>query len=295
MSPFTPFLTEYMYTNLSRALPEGHPDKAESVHYLELPETLVSSVDTNILRQVKNMQDVIVMGRSIREKVKIFNKQPLREIIIVHHDDTFIADVESLAGYITSELTVKTITVTKEEGKYVSLQAVPDNRALGRRLGKAFRKVGKAIRELTPELVCKLRDEGSLEIEGENVSQDEVELVRQFNGDAKKFSSLTQGPLLVILNIEKDEKLMEEATVREVMNRIQRLRKKAEVKPTDSINIYFKADKALTGVITRNLEEIVATIGMPVIDDQNTRDGKDHTSEETDVDGAKLALTITML
>ena len=75
-------------------------------------------------------------------------------------------------------------------------------------------------------------------------------------------------------HILQDEKLMEEATVREVMNRIQRLRKKAEVKPTDSINIYFKADKALTGVITRNLEEIVATIGMPVIDDQNTRDGK---------------------
>jgi len=132
MSPLTPFITEMMYLNLKRGL---HADSEKSIHFLNIPDVNDNAIDKDVERRMKNLKIAIELGRSIRTNENIKIKQPLSEVTIVHQDTQFIEDVKSLQLYVKSELNVKNVNFSSELEGYFKLNAIPNNKALGKNFG----------------------------------------------------------------------------------------------------------------------------------------------------------------
>ena len=138
-APFTPFLTEQMYQVLKGLVNQSSKD-TDSVHYLMIPEPRKDLIDENIERAVSRMQAVIELGRVLRDRKTMPLKYPLPELVVIHKDQQYLKDVESLQSYVLDELNIKKLTLSSEKADYnVTLRAEPDHKTLGFRLKGAFK------------------------------------------------------------------------------------------------------------------------------------------------------------
>eukprot|EP00820_Chromera_velia_P020185 Cvel_28875.t1-p1 / transcript=Cvel_28875.t1 / gene=Cvel_28875 / organism=Chromera_velia_CCMP2878 / gene_product=Isoleucine--tRNA ligase, cytoplasmic, putative / transcript_product=Isoleucine--tRNA ligase, cytoplasmic, putative / location=Cvel_scaffold3859:1-10575(-) / protein_length=950 / sequence_SO=supercontig / SO=protein_coding / is_pseudo=false len=149
MAPFTPFITEFLYQNLKRALPEGHEAKAESVHFVMVPQADPSMIDEEVEARVKSMQAVIEAGRNCRERRQVGLKTPLMKMKVVHSDPKFVSRVQSLIAYVKSELNVENVE-TSTDASSMKVSVLPNLPVLGKRVGKKMAELRKAIQALTP-------------------------------------------------------------------------------------------------------------------------------------------------
>jgi isoleucyl-tRNA synthetase len=242
MSPFCPFLCEFMYQKLMFLLVDDPTVRAESVHHLMLPEVQATFIDKDVERKVSQMQTVIEIGRLVRDRVTLPLKHPLHEIVVISRNEDVLQDVTGLQEYILSELNIRTITVSTDRQKYgVSLKAIPDIKALGVRLKKESKSVVAAIRNLTEEQLLEYqKDPENFTVSG--VKLEEGELKIQFSVGEQQSSSYAahaEGDILVLLDVKPDASLVEEGLAREVVNRVQKLRKKADLVPTDVVSVYY--------------------------------------------------------
>ncbi|ORY30942.1 isoleucyl-tRNA synthetase [Rhizoclosmatium globosum] len=219
MAPFTPFITETMYQNLKSCIQETPGEDTRSVHFLMFPEVKSQYFNADIERSVSRMQ---------RRGLAL--KAPLRGI-------------RSLESYIKEELNLKTVTTTADEAAYgVRYELKPDFKVLGAKLGKDLAKVKKALTTLSPEQVQQYVSTNSLVIEGVSLGEGDLEVVRQFDtsaGTGSKFEAKAQGDVLVILDVAEDLELVQEGLARELINRVQRLRKKAGLQPVDDVEYFY--------------------------------------------------------
>ncbi|XP_066285525.1 isoleucine--tRNA ligase, cytoplasmic-like isoform X2 [Branchiostoma lanceolatum] len=261
MAPFIPFLTEQMYQNLRHLLDPSLTKKhnVDSVHYLMLPKPREKLIDQQIERSVSRMQSVIEVSRVIRDRKTIPVKYPLKELVVIQQDQQCLDDVQSLESYILEELNVRTLTTSSDKQKYcVKLVAEPDHRVLGARLKQAYKSVQKAIRELTDQQLQEFQEKGEIDVEGHTLSRDDLKLVYKF--DAKSGMSLfeyeahSDNQALVLLDVTPDQSMLDEGVAREVINRIQKLRKKASLVPTDDITVYYDVSPA-----SDNLARVIQT------------------------------------
>lgn len=242
MAPFAPFFSEYTYMNLKRVATSDLV--ADSVHFLRLPEADESSMDTSFERAVLYMQDVVVRGRLAREHRNLALKKPLKEVLVVHRDTRVLEALQKLESYIKLELNVRSVRYSTEEQDYVVLRADADGRVLGKKLGKSFKEVHSAVRSMSSEDVLRLEELGYTELCGHVLNLAEVKVSRELR-DVSQHGKLqvevgTNG-LLVVLDVEQDDSLVAEGTVREIINRVQRLRKKARLDPLDRIEIFMES------------------------------------------------------
>lgn len=246
MAPFAPFLAETMYQYLKQLTDIN----ADSVHYLMLPQPNVSLINKDIERAVSRMQSVIELGRVIRDRKTIPIKYPLPEVIVVHQDEQYVKDVESLKEYVLSELNVRDLHLTTDKKKYgISLRAEPDHKVLGLRLKQSFKAVTLAIKALTDLEISEMINKGSKEIAGHLIDVSEIRII--FNADAvtsEKYEVHSDNDVVVLLNVTPDSSMQDEGIAREIINRVQKLRKKAHLVPTDEIKIFYKADGDLLRV-----------------------------------------------
>lgn len=134
-----------MYQNLRPMLPESKED-TRSVHFLPFPEVKSQYFDSDIERAVARMQNVIELGRVIRDKKNLPLKTPLRELLVINPDDQYHADISSLESYIVEELNIRSLKVTKEEEKYgIKYKIIPDHKILGQLLKKEYPKIRKVL------------------------------------------------------------------------------------------------------------------------------------------------------
>lgn len=254
MAPFAPFLAETMFQYLKQI----SDTKADSVHYLMLPQPNNLLINKNIERAVARMQSVIELGRVIRDRKTIPIKYPLPEVIIVHQDSLYIKDIESLKEYVLSELNVRDIQLTTDKKKYgISLRAEPDHKVLGVRLKQDFKAVTLAIKALSDAEINGMIKNGHKEIAGHKVDVSEIRII--FNADAitsEKYEVHSDNDVVVLLNVTPDSSMQDEGTAREIINRVQKLRKKAHLVPTDEIKIFYVA----TGDIERVAKEFTLFI-----------------------------------
>ncbi|KAI8607700.1 tRNA synthetases class I-domain-containing protein, partial [Chytriomyces sp. MP71] len=257
MAPFTPFITETMYQNLKTCIPETKDD-TRSVHFLMFPEVKTEYFNADIERAVSRMQSVIELGRYIREKRGLALKTPLRELIVINKDPLFQSDVHSLESYIMEELNLKTVTTTADEAAYgVRYELKPDFKALGQRLGKDLNKVKKALTSLSPAQVAEYVSSNKLTVEGVALGEGDLEVVRQFGTSAKsdsKYEAKSSGQVLVILDLAEDLELVQEGLARELVNRVQRLRKKAGLQPVDDVVYYYTMTKDPNGKLAQAMK-----------------------------------------
>ncbi|CAB4293835.1 unnamed protein product [Prunus armeniaca] len=238
MAPLTPFFTEVLYQNMRKVLNESE----ESIHFCSFPQA-EGKRDERIEQSVTRMMTIIDLARNIRERHNKPLKTPLREMVIVHPDADFLDDIAGkLREYVLEELNVRSLVPCNDTLKYASLRAEPDFSVLGKRLGKSMGVVAK-------------------------------EVVRDFkrpNGTTEKeIDANGDGDVLVILDLRPDESLFEAGIAREIVNRIQKLRKKAALEPTDMVEAYFDSldqDKSVSQRVLHSQEQYIRdAIGLPLL------------------------------
>ena len=278
MAPFTPFITEHMYQNMKKAIVGDNA--LESIHYVLHREVNEKLIDVVVERQVSYMQAVIDLGRLLRERRSLPVKYPLPEVVVITNSQETINDIESLKEFILNELNVREVKLTMDRATYgVQLTAEPDIRTLGLRLRGDSKKVIKALRlvffllkffplnlhsnfifvvvfsEMPSDQLLKYQDNpDDFEVEGIRIEPGELRIKYKFSSEglegdlSEKYEADSSGGILVLLNVLMTEDMKDEGTAREIVNRVQKLRKEASLVPTDLIKVHYSSTGDLSRV-----------------------------------------------
>ncbi|PPD89691.1 hypothetical protein GOBAR_DD13337 [Gossypium barbadense] len=269
MAPFTPFFTEVLYQNMQKICDGAE----ESIHYCSFPQE-EGKRGERIEESVARMMKIIDLARNIRERHNKPLKTPLREMVVVHPDEDFLGDiVGKLREYVLEELNIRSLVTCKDTLKYASIRAEPDFSVLGKRLGKAMGAVAKEIKAMSQEDILALTKAGEVTIATHCLKLTEIKLVREFKHPDgmtdKEMDAAGDGDVLVVLDIRPDESLFEAGVAREVVNRIQKSRKKAGLEPTDMVEVYFESldeDKSVIQLVLNSQENYIKdAIGSPLL------------------------------
>lgn len=289
MAPFTPFFVENLYQNLIKALPEGsHP---ASVHWCEFPHAEAEGEeDAQLEASVGRMQAVIDLVRTLRERHTRGGRIPIKELIVVHPDTSFLEDLMGeLHDYVTGELNILTLTPCSDRLQYSTLRAVPDFKLLGKKLGKKMAAVGNAIKNLTQEEILKYEAGESLIIEDIELVPGEIKIVSDFKipegANKDKVDAYGNGEILVVIDLDLDDSMLAAGTAREVVNRIQKLRKKASLSVTDAIEVFIEvlegSSEGLWSALQSETAYVVSSVGQFVKASTDMPIGANELARET--------------
>ncbi|KAF1656420.1 Isoleucine--tRNA ligase, cytoplasmic, partial [Eudyptes chrysocome] len=301
MAPYTPFITELMYQNLKTLIdPASVQEKnTESIHYLMLPQVREDLIDKKIESAVSCLQSVIELGRVIRDRKTIPVKYPLKEVVVIHQDPEALENVRSLEKYILEELNVRQVTLSTNKDKYgVRLRAEPDHMVLGKRLKGAFKLVMAAIKELKSEQLEEFQETGTIVVEGHELHGEDLRLMYTFDqiaGGSAQFEAHSDAQVLVLLDVTPDQSMVDEGVAREVINRIQKLRKKRNLVPTDEITVYYRSHPEgdyLDTVIKEHTDFIFGTIKAALKPYPVPTSKEVLIQETTQLKGSELEITL---
>jgi isoleucyl-tRNA synthetase len=242
MAPFTPFFVESMYQNLKKCL----SDAEQSIHFCEFPNATDDKYDVELQTSVSRMQNVIEMGRVIRERRNKPLKFPLARAIIAHTDNTFLQKISSdLRSYVVSELNVRDIEVSNDVMAYVTQKAAPNFATLGKRLGKSMKTVKNAIENMTKAEISSYKKCGMVELAGFTLDKDDILLKYDFSEklSESRDAICDADGLILILDLETDQSLLDEGLAREVVNRVQKMRKSSGLQLRDAVLISYSISK----------------------------------------------------
>ena len=244
LAPFIPFLTEHLYQLLKPYLGmELAPfENSSSVHYLSFPTVQDAFFDQVIERRVSWMQEVIQLGRVARERVGISLKTPLMKLVIITSAQ-IILDLEALQSYVKEELNVSEIMLTDNEEQYnIMLEARVDWPTLGKKLKSQVQTVRKALPNLTQEQLKQYVKDKGMTIEGIKLEEDDLNIVRVLakGEQASQFEPAFSNNVIILLDTSSTSELQAEGLARDIVNRVQRIRKKAGLVPTDDIHVEYK-------------------------------------------------------
>ncbi|KAN0064625.1 isoleucine--tRNA ligase [Thecaphora frezii] len=303
MSSFTPFLTENIYQGLRPFLPApeaGDENDYRSVHFLAFPEIKEEYFDPVIQRQFKALQSVIELGRVVRVNKNLPIRVPLKELVVFHTDAEHLSDVQSLADYVKEELNVRDLTLSSDEKKCgVRFRVMADWPVLGRKLRKDVGKVRKGLDSVTSDDAKTYMDTGKINVAGVELVEGDLRVIRyvetkEIEGN---FESNTDGNVVILLDVEVRPELQSEGTAREVINRIQRLRKKAGLVATDEVDAFYSfaegSGAALAECIESQAETFVKTLRRrPLPVSERKADAKIIAEEEQEVGDDKFMLCL---
>ncbi len=269
MAPVLPFITDALYRSLV-VQPGGSDDSPESVHLCDYPEVDKTLIDTVLEQDVDLTRRVVSMGRALREKHKLKTRQPLSRVIVVHHDESVVAALLRQQELIAEELNVKEVVAQQDDGGLATLSFKANFKTLGRRFGKKMRDAATRIAALTSDEWDVLQSGGTMDVEGESISADDVLVSREASGDVVLE---TDGPLTVALDHVLDDALIHEGWARELTSKLQRMRKDSGLSVTDRIILQLSSkDQAFIQAIEAHAEHIggeVLAAQFDVVDELN--------------------------
>jgi isoleucyl-tRNA synthetase len=244
LAPFTPFIADNIYQRLLQYIPKNLQAKdPRSVHFLPYPEVREELFNEEIERQVARMQTVIDLGRLCRERRNIGVKMPLKTMVVIHRDPQYLEDVRRMETDICSELNVHNLVLTSNEEKYqVQYSVSADWPVLGKKLKKDAVRVKKALPEVSTDAVREYMQTGHIIIDGIALDASDLVVKRALKEDPanKNQEFNTDNDVIVILDMEKYPELYEQGLAREIINRVQKLRKKAGLVPTDDVGMEYR-------------------------------------------------------
>jgi len=263
MSSFTPFITENLYQGLRKFMPpsssaDPNTEDRRSVHFLLFPSVKEEYLDPVIQRRFSALQSVIELGRALREKNNLPLRVPLRELTVFHSDAQYLDDVRSLSSYIEEELNVRDLVLSSDEVKCgVCFKLLADWPTLGRKLRKDMGKVKKGLDHVTSAQAKEYMMTNQITIEGIPLGEGDLRAMRYVDVKALPPHTLSDsdGSVVVLLDGQVRPELQAEGMARDVINRIQRLRKKAGLQPTDEIDSYYR----FTGEMNAALDDVMKT------------------------------------
>ena len=230
-APIIPYITEEIYKDLTGK---------ESVHLADFPLVNESYINEEIETKMDLVRDLISLGRNAREDVKIKVRQPISEVIIDGKNEKLIHDLVPL---IEEELNVKKVTFVSDLSNYMNFEVKPNFKVCGKLLGSNIKVFQEKLTNLTDDEINSLENGKNITIKINSeelvVTPDMVEL-RVSSKDG--FNASHEGNLFIILNTKLDDKLIEEGIARELVSKVQNLRKESNFNIIDRINLYYEAD-----------------------------------------------------
>ncbi|WP_116125884.1 isoleucine--tRNA ligase [Lewinella sp. IMCC34183] len=234
MSPVAPFFSDWLYRNL---LPDTHEDRAASVHLtlLDAPDT--SHIDDDLERRMAYAQRISSLVLSLRKREKLRVRQPLQKILVPALDAEFRRRVADVADIIRAETNIKEVEFLTDDG-FLKKTIKPNFKVLGKRLGKQMKAAAAAIGGMSTEAINDLERQGAytLDVNGEavTVTAAEVDILTE---DIPGWKVATDGELTVALDVNVTPELAREGVARELVSRIQNLRKDSGLEVTDRIDL----------------------------------------------------------
>ena len=254
MAPIAPFFSDWLYLALTAGT---NREGCESVHLTSFPEPVAAETDPDLERRMALARTISSLALSIRNRSEINVRQPLPRILVVTEGQVSEADVEQVRNIVLDEINVRAIEYVPESSGLVKRSARPDFKRLGPRLGKRMKSVAEVVRGLAEAQIARYVREGRLEIEADG------EPVELGPGDIEIASEEITGWLVgqendvtVALDTTLTEELIAEGQAREIVNRIQNLRKANGFEVTDRISVEYRAEERLSAVILRHGEWI---------------------------------------
>jgi isoleucyl-tRNA synthetase len=233
MAPIAPFFCDQVFRNLN-GITKRH--NATSIHHVDFPKSDASKMDIALEERMQMAQDICSLVLSVRKKVNIKVRQPLQKILIPVLDPKMKAAIEQMESLILAEVNVKEINYITETDGVISKKLKPNFKLLGAKLGTKMKQASAVITALSQAQISQLEKEGvlNLDIEGEMIPLlvSEVEIIAE---DIPGWSVAVKNALTVALDITLSPALLNEGNARELVNRVQNIRKEANFELTDKI------------------------------------------------------------
>jgi len=256
IAPIAPFFSDCLFLDLNRIT---RKEECESVHLTDFPHLQKELVDKELEERMALAQDISSLTLSLRKKVGINVRQPLNKILLPVLDDRFVSKIEKVKNLILSETNIKEIEFIEDAAGIIKKKIKPNFKVLGPKVGKDMKTVSAAIMSLSADQIRQFEEVGVFKLTGINftISPDDVEIIAE---DVDGWQVANIGKLTVALDIQLTQELKEEGMARELINRIQNLRKVIGLEVTDRINVQISNDSEITKAIDNNLAYICTEI-----------------------------------
>lgn len=303
LAPFAPFITDKIYgLLLPFVLLSLRSEDDRSIHFSQFPIAKEKYFNEVIERRVSRMQNIIELGRTARERRAIGLKSPLKSLVVLHPDATYLEDIQLLQEYICRELNIRDLIATSDEARYdVQYSVTADFPVLGKKLKQNAKKVFAALPKLSSEQVRQMTRDMSITVEGVQVDAEDLVIRRSLGQDqATTLETNTDGEVLLILNLEVSQELKLEGLSREVINRVQKLRKNAGLALTDDVKMEYEVladpeNTEIEGVFIIHGDAMRAALRGPIQKKSFEKEDKVILEEEQEVQRATLLLRLCSL
>ena len=252
LAPFTPFLADRIYLNLNGV---SGLESCESVHLADFPLLDVSAIDRPLEQRMKKAQIITSLVRTMREKASIKVRKPLKRILLAVSDAEAREEYRLVDDIIMEEINVQKIEYIEEEGSVISKKVKPNFKTLGPRFGKDMKALAEAIRIMSHKQIALLEHQGhlSLELDGKvfAIMREDVEIMHE-DIEGWLVASDEANGIMVALDTEMNEELEMLGLSRELVSRIQALRKESGFDITDRIALGIQGSEKLLDAVKKN-------------------------------------------
>ena len=250
-APMIPFMTEDIYQNLVRSIDADAP---ESIHLCDYPEVNEAWIDKDLEANMEELLEIVVLGRACRNTANIKNRQPIGTMYVKAEKamDKFYTDI------IADELNVKEVKFADDVETFISYSFKPQLRTVGPKYGKLLNGIRTALSEIDGTAAMKeLRDNGVLvlDIDGNRVELAEEDLLIE-TAQSEGYVTETDGETSVVLDTNLTPELIQEGFVREIISKVQTMRKEAGFEVMDKIIVYAKDNDKIMDIMKANQDEI---------------------------------------
>lgn len=255
-APIAPFFMDQLYQDLNKVTGK---ENVESVHLTDFPVADESLIDQDLVEKTHLAQTITSLVLSIRRAESLKVRQPLQRVLIPVLDKKTEEQIAAVSELIKQEVNVKELQlINAEEASHLIVKQIkPNFKALGPKLGKDMKVVGAEITNLNAEQISTLEKEGKLDVQGYEITLDDVEISTK---DIPGWTVTSDGKITVALDLTLTDELKSEGIAREFINRIQNLRKENDFELTDRINISIEKNSPFIEDIMKNEQYISSEV-----------------------------------
>jgi len=255
-APIAPFFMDQLYQDLNKVTGK---EKGESVHLTDFPVADESLIDQDLVEKTHLAQSITSMVFSLRKKENVKVRQPLQKVLVPVLDAKAEAQILAVAELIKQEVNVKELQlINAEEASHLIIKQIkPNFKTLGPKLGKDMKVVGAQIADFSAEQITALEKEGKIEVQGYEITTNDVEISTK---DIPGWTVTSDGKTTVALDLTLTEELKSEGIARELINRVQNLRKEKDFELTDRINIFLEENSPFLEDFKKNEEYISSEV-----------------------------------
>ena len=282
-APMIPFMTEDIYQNLVRSIDKSAP---ESIHLCDFPQANEAYIDSELEARMDEVLDIVVLGRACRNSASIKNRQPIG-VMYVKAEKVL---PEYFVEIVADELNVKKVEFVSDAASFTSYSFKPQLRTVGPKYGKYLGKIRTMLAEIDGNAaMAELRDTGKLKLDlGDTVAELSEEDLLIESAQIPGYEALSDNNVTVALDTNLTPELIEEGFVREIVSKIQTMRKDSGFEVMDNINIYCSGNDKIADIMERNADSIKSeTLAVNIIFGSET-----HFSKNWNINGEDVVLGV---